>query len=99
MDGTVHEAAGVDLAALFPPDDFVPLVYDVEDFFGHGFDFGSRDWVSRTNCSLETCSARIEGSRDVARKASSNNGSGQFCLRSLNIILRRWEKAVLTSRV
>jgi hypothetical protein len=41
VDGAVLQAAAVDFGARRGSDDFVLFVYDVEDFFGHGFLLGS----------------------------------------------------------
>src|SRR4051812_3266382 len=93
-------------AALFAADDFVTLVYDVENFiqslcvahivFVLFYEWSN--WVNLTNCSKVTFSARIWGESCNCSKAAVNFSTGQFCFNSFNIILRRCDKLNFTRR-
>ena len=95
MNRAMFETQPMDFRAGFAINDFVPIIDDVENFFGHG----ARICVSCTNWESETASARIWGESSVCSKAAASFSTGQCCFNSLNIIFRRWEKASLTSRV
>src|SRR6266550_3592862 len=79
----------MDLAAPLAVNHLVALVDDIKDFFRHIQREDERRWVSRTNCSRLTASARFCGESAVAQNARSSFCSGQSALSNLNIIFRR----------
>src|ERR1700733_4512626 len=93
MCGAMFDVLAMHFGTRQPSDDFVAIVYDVENLFTH---VGCRICVRRTNCSRLTFSARICGERPISSKAPLRESFGQACFKRLNIILRRCEKPRLT---
>src|SRR5712671_1579398 len=86
MHRAMLQAEPVDFAAALLAYHLIGVIHHIENLFVHCF---VKTWLSFTNWSSRTASARICAGSSAWPKASSNASAGQSCLSSLSIILRR----------